>query len=646
MNWLENSHRIIALLVSTLWLVGFAILVVRPKDKKAGWIPVGMLALFVIGLGVDLFFVQRDLGGTQKIWSRGWIGPRDQDGAITIGILEDTLGLTAAIFSSLLALFLSANRWIAQREQAPERVYSGLLMSVAGISVAWMALTPWLSLLGISLTALGGFVMLGAKSEADLIEIFGTERTVGFVLSFAGSAVLAGGRGALALDKGFTLSSSSVPHGFDVMGGVLFLLGLFVQMQAIPFLSWVIRSPQVSSATSLIVAQIFPALATLGLAIRFEPELRGLGIFPIFQWVGLVSALLAALCGLAQKDWKTALPLWLSASLSFIFTALCSSGPTVAFPLFIGTAMSAAAVVILASAREDGVFSTKTRSWFRPFLGIAAANAVGLVGFVSSGAMAWMFNSVAQEPVMLSAFAFTLLMTELLFWKALFSIWTIAEPKNEMGGRNSILTLASAALLLVLSLGLIWTGCACGGVIPHDPDRLFVSWLGLIFSSTGSGSEWGDESGLVLGQSVLWSTVAIAGGFGFWLFARGENLLDQFLGRAPKLKTFLASGYSSGRIGGALVNAIRTAGEFTEHWVSDKLSGQWIPKSVETSLRHLSGWLDRADTGIHEGEASLLRQLTQVPAKAVQLVQNGDLQWYLVFGIGMMIALLVHFIRA
>ena len=67
---------------------------------------------------------------------------------------------------------------------------------------------------------------------------------------------------------------------------------------------------------------------------------------------------------------------------------------------------------------------------------------------------------------------------------------------------------------------------------------------------------------------------------------------------------------------------------------------------IERALRFPARWLDIADREIYAREESLLRKWVEVPAKALQLIQNGDLQWYLVFGIGMMIALLVHFVRA
>jgi hypothetical protein len=646
MSWLDNSQWILALMVGSLFLAGFAFLFLGAGNKRASWIPVGMLVLFFVGLAADLFLISRDLGGAQKTWARGWIGPHDQDGAITIGILEDSLGLTAVMFSSLLAFVLSGNRWTARREFSPERISGGLFIGLAGVSIAWLSLTPWFSLLGIAVAGLGGWVMLGAQQDSDLIKGFGIERATGVVLSLLGAAVLAGGRGALSLERGFVLAPSPVAHGFDVMGAALLFLGLLVQLQPIPFMRWLTRAPEVSSVSSIVVAQVFPALAALGLALRFEPELRALGIFSTFEWLALVSSAMVALCGLAQKSWKTALPLWLSSSFSFVFVALCLSGPSVAFLVFIGTATAATAISLLASAREEGVLGPQSQAWFRPLLGVGAAGAVGMVGFVSSGATVRMFSQAAQEPAVAVALAFVLLLTQLLFWKAFFSLWTdSSRKKSEPLQDYSPAPAAWTCALLIISLGLVWTGDFTGGIIPHDTDRIFPAWSAIIFANpTGSSGEWADESAMALGQSLLWISLAVAAGLGFWLFGRGQDLLQESLERAPRLRDFFVSGYFVTKIEKGAVRALQVAGAFSEKWVTEKVSVQWVPRLVVTFLTYPARWLDVADRKIYAQEESFLRKWVEVPAKALQLIQNGDLQWYLVFGIGTMVALLVHFV--
>ena len=89
MSWLDNSHWILATLVSLLWLAGFSFLIFKPVKKNASWIPVALLGLFIVGLGVDLFLIHRDLGGAQKLWARGWIGPHDHDGeCVGVGVFK------------------------------------------------------------------------------------------------------------------------------------------------------------------------------------------------------------------------------------------------------------------------------------------------------------------------------------------------------------------------------------------------------------------------------------------------------------------------------------------------------------------------------------------------------------------------------
>ena len=168
---------------------------------------------------------------------------------------------------------------------------------------------------------------------------------------------------------------------------------------------------------------------------------------------------------------------------------------------------------------------------------------------MSSGALARLFSQSARNPADAVALALTLLFVQLLFWKAFFSVWATPGPKNETLPAHSVAPVAWTAVLLVVSLGLIWTGEATGGVIPHDVDRLFPSWFSVIFGPAAG--EWGDESALALGEGLLWAAVALAGGLGLWFFSRGQDSPASFFERSPKLRDFLGSGFRVDRVGGS-----------------------------------------------------------------------------------------------
>lgn len=638
MNWLASSHQIVGFVTLLVWLSGFAFLALGRRTRNYEWVAISVLGIDFFALTVDLFLINRDLGISQKIWARGWIGPRDLEGAITVGILEDPLGLTFSVLASALGLMLLFHRNSPADDKCPERKSAGILMGVAGVTVAWLSLTPWLSILGTMLAALGGICVLGAKRDPSIVAQFGRDRTSGFILSFLGAAVLAGARNALTMDRGFTLSSQS--HVFDFTGGALLATGTYFFLQPIPFSNWLSRPARVSSALSVIVAQVFSALATFAILIRFESELRSTGVLDVFQWVGIASAILSSICGLAQTDWKTALPHWVSAAFSFTFSILCFVGSSSALPILLGAVITASALSLLFhSAESDG---SRAKPWFRPLCFAAIAPGLGMIGFVSSGGLVRAFVLSSQDPVKIGTLVLALVGITALAMKSIFSSAQSKTTAPNIG--SPVPTLAGVSILLVVSLGLIWTGTFSGGAISHDPDRAFASWISILLNNPNA--DWWDDANVVLGQSLLWSTLAVSSLLSIWLFGQRQDRVTVGLSRSPRLRQFLETDLAVDRLGLLILKGLKSGSGFLEKWINEKITVQWIPYWTETILGVAARWTDRADRKIYAQEVSTLRRWVDIPAKATQLVQNGDLQWYLVFAIGCVAAMLVHFLRA
>jgi hypothetical protein len=51
------------------------------------------------------------------------------------------------------------------------------------------------------------------------------------------------------------------------------------------------------------------------------------------------------------------------------------------------------------------------------------------------------------------------------------------------------------------------------------------------------------------------------------------------------------------------------------------------------------------DTELSERLVKFLRNGIDIPAKALQLLQNGDVQWYLLFALASGIAIFFHFLK-
>jgi hypothetical protein len=651
MSWLDNSQEIIAILVIVTWAIGFSVPALRGRIKNLGWLTGAVLIVFVAVMATDLFLIARDYSGQQKIWARGWIGPREQNGAITIGILEDTMGLTLAVLAAVLGGVLSFNRGLIRQETDSEKVHSGILMCVTGVAVSWLALTPWLSILGMVLVTLGGFVMLSAKKDPELMAQFARARSWGFVLCFLGAAVLAGDRPAILLVRSLSLAVSPLPSVYDSIGGALLLTGLYLYLQPFPFLAWLSKPAKISTATSVLLAQLLPAVASFGLVIRMEPLLRPIGVFTVFGYVSLVSAVLASVCGLLQNYWKTALPLWISAALSLAFSVFCFFGGATAVSLLLGILFCGSALSFLASAQELGL-SLKQQSWLRALVFLALGPGIGFVGFVSAGGLVRAFFQSVQDPVRLTLLVVTSLAVNLLLMKCGFSIlwWRSqnnSQPAQDTRSRDTLVPLISAGVLIALSLGLIWSGTFTGSVIPHDPDRVFSSWLDLIFGSSGSGTapEWADDSISGIAEGAFAATLLLPILMSIWLFGRGQDRINHSLRKATGFRQVISSGFGADRVGNGLVYVIAQVAAFLDERLTSRVLVKWIPKYLGIMVHTISKMVGTADRKVHEGEGAILRQWVEVPAKALQLIQNGDVQWYLFFAIGSVVAILIHFIR-
>jgi hypothetical protein len=653
-NWSESSSQILGVGLTLLWCVGFFLMagsgrsrqktLGKSKDPTTSVTAIAAITIFLIVLAVDYFFLSRDGNGIQKIWGRGWIGQHDLPGAITVGILEDSLGLVLSGFVAVLTLCFLGFTELISSENRPNRVYVGGLLSVAGVSLAWLSSTPWLSLLGVGISTLSGFVALGTLSNeesAEKISQFGRERTFGLVLAVLGAAVLAGQRIALTLDHGFSLPAQNLGSFFDWAGGALLVLGLYLHLQPFPFLGWLAESSEEPSAASILINQVFPAVGAFAILIRFEPELRSIGLLPIVGGYALVSSFLAVCSGLAQSGWKKPLSLWVSASFSMAFAALCWAGPSAAVLILIAASIAGLGLACLGRMKDLGFRSGAVQT----AIIMMALAAGGLPGFVGLGGYIRLLVFSASDPARVSAAAVVLLGVFLLLWKVSWAILRTTEKVESPEKKTAIIP---AYVLVILALGVLWTGALSGGVVPHDPDHVMPSWLNLSMTQAfgSSPADWADDAGANLGVGLYGAIAALAAILSFWLCGRQDDLWLGLFGKSEKVSAFFRSGYRLDRTGAKFVRVLNLSGGWIESFVGERLGARWIPQALAASVRVPAVWLDRVNVRVHEQSGTALQRAIEVPGKLLQLIQNGNVQWYLFFALSCTFAILIHFLRA
>jgi hypothetical protein len=451
----ENSLTSMTICPLILFLLGVIVVSWGKRlPGKGSWLVwAGLLILFSgIGLDSGLFFNEEF---RIKVWSAGWILSRNELGAITVGVFQDSLSMAMSALVAIVAGSVILDGVTFSRETHPEKAYAALLISSAGVAIAWNSLTPWLALGGLILTIFGGFIFLGSRwdsnAEANLASRFMCERAAGFLLSFFGACILAVSRSALLLNDSKTWIAPSENLSSTWMGSCFLILGLFVQMQPFPFLGWLVSSSSISPTIRILLNQIFPAWAAFSLLIRLEPYFISVGLFPAFGWVALCSVILTVFTGLFQNQWRLGLGIWLSAGFSLSVALLAFSGPFAALAMLLGVSFGSLALSSAASALErkcsENVTNSKRAIWLKAVVFLGAAAGTGFVGFVSaSGGVRWIAQAL-EFPGVAAFFVFIIFLFALLGWKL---AWNIVRLQSFSGA--SWLAVFSPFIWILLSL--------------------------------------------------------------------------------------------------------------------------------------------------------------------------------------------------
>lgn len=638
------------LMAAVLALLGGSLIVLvwgRRIPREGDWlVSLGLLSVLVVsGIGWSLV---ADQGFAPQEWSRGWIWPRDEAGAITVGVLRDTLGLSLSILSALVAASFLFGAGAPARESRPGRFYSSLGLSAGGVALAWFAVTPWLSLTGNAIVVLGGFLALGSRwegpGEAKLATRFGWERSWGLLMLLLGLCVLAGGRPPLSMlhgsGAGAWASQAAGVSFSDQLGAAMLFLGAFAQLQPFPFLGWVMTESDTYCSSRVVLTQVFPAWAVFALLLRLEPQLRDVGIFPNLGWVALVSSVLAAAAGVFSNQWRLSLGAWVSAGFSLVVAALAFAGPAPALCLAIGVGLGASALAGFAGALEEGgPASSAARQralWAKVGCALAAAAGTGVVGFVSSGGSVHAVSLAWGQPVLIGAVSVVFFLYVFLGWKV---AWQAMATKNNTQAPWAIVL--APYLLILLALGVTWTGTLSGGAIPGNPDRIFSSLLTLFFGQAGEA--WGEDAAIGPASGLYWMLVAVAASVAYWTAGRRPDFWPSVTGKAPRLSAFVTSGYGVDSLVSRVRDGLAWAGAVSVRFFDRNVWESWIPGLLGRGARRGAAAVAAADLQLSRGIGGMLKSWVEAPSKALQLIQNGDVQWYLFFAVGSGIAILAHF---
>lgn len=604
-----------------------------------GWLPLGLAS--IIG-----FVQQMGAEAMPLAWKRGWILSHTALDGAKIGTFFDLQGLWLLLMGALLSLFALFYRPEPgqarghEREAAPERILASILIGFTGLSVGAVALTPWMSLVAVALAGLAGFFALGPRweldEEAQGAIRFVSERAWGWGLSFLGACVL-GSTGADLTAGGAPWESSIAAQ----LGGALLASGLFFQLHPFPFSRVAVLPSRSPVLVRVLCTLILPGWIAFFTLVRFEPQLRAVGVLPILGYVALASAGLCALAGFFQTRWNLGLNAWLAISQSLAVAALAAAGPAAGLAILVGAGLGA---FILASAGSSlsatGESATPEKSaqaiWLKAACFLAAFIGMGGPGFLASGAYLKWLAQDAADPTLLAVSGLGLFLSGWLGWRvAWMAVIQSTTARISWGYALSPYALALTAL------AVFSTGALSGGAIPGASDLVLESKLMEFFTFARDAAEISQE---FISASILhWALFTLAIPVAWWATAREKDVFFSLRTSLPRLSRFVESGYGIDAGAGRVVWLLQSIGSFLQKWIDHRVWGQWIPGLLDTGVRGIARATALVDRSIWLKMESTLSQSINSPAKLLQLIQSGNLQWYLFFAVGSGIAMLLHF---
>ena len=145
-------------------------------------------------------------------------------------------------------------------------------------------------------------------------------------------------------------------------------------------------------------------------------------------------------------------------------------------------------------------------------------------------------------------------------------------------------------------------------------------------------------------------------GLGVWIFSAliplsilvafmMQNTWSKLYRATPKASVFIGGGYGFSTFMSGVTSGVRRMAGWLEDVTATRIWNRWLSDNVSGLLRASSRaiywtdeWLSRRTNQIFDRSLELSIQMPRV-------VQNGDVQWYLFFGIVCTILILLNFMR-
>lgn len=613
MNFDASTRELLVVSIGLLFFIGCLSVVWGKRffDYFHWAIGVAVLGLFVELAVIWSHFLD---GGVGDSWIVGWALPRGESGALLVGIGIDRLAVVMVGMVTFVSALLLLSFQIWAKEKSRERILSAVALSSSGVALSWFSASPWLSFVGIVAVVFGGLISLGTRwldeREAELCLRFLWERSWGILLAILGTAILAGGRtGLLWLPhEGWSGFSSSV----DFFGASILVLGLFSLLQAFPFSSWNIMPSDAPPLLRTAFNQVLIAWAVFAPLVRGEALFRQVGLMPYLGWAGLLSAIFSLFTSLFQPQGRLGLNLWLSGGFALAFSGLAFSGPLAALGILVCVGISGMvfsnAISAMDIEKEPDELSQKKTGWIKIACLVSILIGTGTVEGLFGGGWARFLSDIWENPAGLAGVIAIFILFSIQGWR----LGWIALRVRFSSGASWYSVLYSFAYLLVLP---------------------FWYWL-IERPETKTGA-----LGVILGVNAI--TVLVS----YWTSGRAADLWKGLAGAMPGVSKMMADNFWVDKAGAAIFSGVRTISTLFLGFVDDLIWTRRLPELSTRAMVKVGKGIAIFDRHVVDVLNSSVKKSVSVPGKLLQLLQCGDVQWYLVFGVGAGIAMLLHFLR-
>lgn len=656
----EHSISLLTFGILVLFFLGVALAGWgRNLPGKGSWVLWLGLAGLWGAIGFDSgFFFQEPF--KIKTWVSGWIWPRNMEQAITAGIWQDPLGVTMIFLGTLLAGFYLMSQNFSLRGERSEKLHGALAVGISGSALAWNAQTPWLLLIGVVVALFGGFLFFSPIWEAESISRvafrFLMERTIGLLVSVVGACILSHGHPAIEFQAVSQIAAEATQGvGADWIGSALLCFGMVLQFQPFPFHGLSIPFGGQNYPLRILLTQVFPGWASFALLLRMHPNFTAVGLFPIAGWICFGSALLNLLVGAFQSRPDQEVGFLVSAGFCLSCGLLGVSGLTPGTALFIGISIGGVGLALSLLSLTGGPeeksqeASKSTGIWLKVGLLLSAGLATGGVGFVSSlGGLRYVFQAISQESVgYAGAFLAIYFLYCFLCWKP---VWKAL--KSPARCNVSWITVSTSIAIPFLGLGLFWTGSVSGEALFGVPDRVLPSLMDYFFGSGAVQNARGED--FIFASGLFWGLMVLAILTSFWVTGRregrrdgtavGDSRWESFCRVLPRFSGFLARGCDVDRLSAASLGVVSLFGTLTDNLIDVYIWNRFLPGGIGKGVRWVSSQVAILDRWLFASFSGMLRRTVDIPGKIFQLVQVGDLRWYIVYAIGFGFAFLFHYL--